>query len=53
METKDWISKEECIASIDTYIKKFDEGSLTVEDDSLLFFTALYGALSAIPLRGG
>jgi hypothetical protein len=45
METKDWIPKEECIAAIEPYVKKFDDQSLTVEGDSLLFFKALIGAL--------
>ncbi len=41
--TKTW-SKEECIANIDDFLKKFDAGTLEMEDTPL-FFSALFGAI--------
>lgn len=39
-----WYSKEECIALTDAFVKKFDDGNLTV-NDSDLFFKGLFGAI--------
>lgn len=41
--TKTW-SEDECIANIDPFLKKFDAGTLEMEDTPL-FFSALFGAI--------
>ncbi|MBN1803308.1 MAG: hypothetical protein JW891_17485 [Candidatus Lokiarchaeota archaeon] len=38
-------TKEDYIAAIDPYLEKFDNNSLDVENDSTLFFRALFGAI--------
>ena len=43
MEVK-WFTKDEGIQGIDPFVKKFDDGSLNVEDTDL-FFKGLYGAI--------
>jgi hypothetical protein len=43
MEVK-WYTKEECIATIEAFVKKFDDGSLDVEDTET-FFKGLFGAI--------
>lgn len=39
-----WYTKEECISTVDAFVKKFDDGSLIVEDTEV-FFKGLFGAI--------